>query len=228
MNTNTVPFLANGFKMTRLLPTELSAYLEALVPKRSPELQAMEVDARKTNFPIIGPTSGHLCYLIAKMIGARRIFELGSGFGYSTAFFAKAVQDNGGGVVNHVVWDAKLSKKAERHLSALGFNDVVKYHVCEAVQALRSAEGSFDLIFNDIDKEAYPDALPIIEAKLKPGGVLIVDNMLWSGRVFDPSDKSPETLAILELSRMLTTSPHWTSGLVPIRDGLMVAFKEPK
>lgn len=228
MNTNTVPFLANGFKMTRLLPTELSAYLEALVPKRSPELQAMEVDARKTNFPIIGPTSGHLCYLIAKMIGARRIFELGSGFGYSTAFFAKAVQDNGGGVVNHVVWDAKLSKKAERHLSALGFNDVVKYHVCEAVQALRSAEGSFDLIFNDIDKEAYPDALPIIEAKLKPGGVLIVDNMLWSGRVFDPSDKSPETLAILELSRMLTTSPHWTSVLVPIRDGLMVAFKEPK
>ena len=228
MNTNTVPFLANGFKMTRLLPTELSAYLEALVPKRSPELQAMEVDARKTNFPIIGPTSGHLCYLIAKMIGASRIFELGSGFGYSTAFFAKAVQDNGGGVVNHVVWDAKLSKKAERHLSALGFNDVVKYHVCEAVQALRSAEGSFDLIFNDIDKEAYPDALPIIEAKLKPGGVLIVDNMLWSGRVFDQSDKSPETLAILELSRMLTTSPHWTSVLVPIRDGLMVAFKEPK
>ena len=193
--------------MTRLLPAELSAYLEALVPKRSPELQAMEVDARKTNFPIIGPTSGHLCYLIAKMIGARRIFELGSGFGYSTAFFAKAVQDNGGGVVNHVVWDAKLSEKAKRHLSALGFNDVVKYHVCEAVEALRSAEGSFDLIFNDIDKEAYPDALPIIEAKLKPGGVLIVDNMLWSGRVFDPSDKSPETLAILELSRMLTTTP---------------------
>ena len=87
MNTNAVPFLVNGFKMTRLLPAELSAYLEALVPKRSPELEAMEVIASKINFPIIGPTSGHLCYLIAKMIGARRIFELGSGFGYSTAFF---------------------------------------------------------------------------------------------------------------------------------------------
>ena len=228
MNTKAVPFLANGFKMTRLLPAELSAYLEALVPKRSPELEAMEVIASKINFPIIGPTSGHLCYLIARMIGARQIFELGSGFGYSTAFFARAVRENGGGVVNHVVWDKKLSEKAKHHLSALGFNDVVKYHVCEAVEALHNADGPFDLIFNDIDKEAYPDALPIIEAKLKPGGVLIVDNMLWSGRVFDPSDKSPETLAILELSRMLTTSPHWTSALVPIRDGLMVAFKEPK
>ena len=214
--------------MTRLLPAELSAYLEALVPKRSPELEAMEVIASKINFPIIGPTSGHLCYLIARMIGARQIFELGSGFGYSTASFARAVRENGGGVVNHVVWDKKLSEKAKHHLSALGFNDVVKYHVCEAVEALHNADGPFDLIFNDIDKEAYPDALPIIEAKLKPGGVLIVDNMLWSGRVFDPSDKSPETLAILELSRMLTTSPHWTSALIPIRDGLMVDFKEPK
>lgn len=203
----------------------ISDYLDSLVPPRVPELQAMEAYARETKFPIIGPASGYLCYLLARMNGARRVFELGSGYGYSTAWFARAVQENGGGTVYHVVWDEKLSAKARQHLSALGFDGLVQYRVSEAVQALRETEGPFDLIFNDIDKEAYPTALPVIAEKLRAGGLLIVDNLLWHSRIFDANDQSEATRGVREFTRLITTDPNWIASIVPMRDGLLVAHK---
>ncbi len=186
----------------------------------------MEAYAREKDFPIVGPASGYLCYLIARTVGARRVFELGSGYGYSTAWFAQAVQENGGGTVHHVVWNEELSQKARAHLSALGYADIVQYRVSEAVQALRETDGPFDLIFNDIDKHAYPAALPVIAQKLRSGGVLIVDNMLWSGRIFDKNDHTESTEGIREFTRRITADAAWIASIVPIRDGLMVAYKK--
>ena len=202
---------------------QLTAYLDSLVPPRPPELAAMEAEAAETEFPIIGPAAGQFCYLITRLSGARRVFELGSGFGYSTAWFARAVRENGGGEVHHVVWDEELSRRSRRHLAALGLDDLVRYTVGEAVEALRQADGPFDLIFSDIDKEGYPDSLPVIEDKLIPGGILMVDNMLWRGRVFDDGDRSPATEGVRELTRRVSADPRWTVMIVPIRDGLLVA-----
>ena len=207
--------------------SQVRDYLEGLVPERPAELQKMEAYAREKSFPIIGPACGHLCYQIARTTGARRIFELGSGFGYSTAFFARAVQDNGGGVVHHVVWDEDLSRRARGHLGALGYDGIVQYHVREAIETLEATDGPFDLIFNDIDKDAYPQSLPVIERRLKPGGVLIIDNMLWQGKIFDPADRSPETEGVREFTRVITRSPKWIASLVPIRDGMIVATFVP-
>jgi caffeoyl-CoA O-methyltransferase len=212
--------------VAELIAAEIKEYLDALVPPRPAEMQAMEQYAREHNFPIIGPAAGHFCYQVARMVAARRIFELGSGYGYSTAWFAKAVQENGGGQVHHVVWDEALSQRARRHLAALGYGDIVRYTVGEAVEALSQSEGPFDLIFNDIDKEAYPASLPIIAAKLRPGGVLIIDNMLWSGRIFDQNDQSAATQGVRNFTRQITTDPDWISSLIPIRDGLIVAIKK--
>ena len=200
-------------------------YLDALVPPRPPEMRAMEEIARTTSFPIIGPAAGYFCYQVARLTGARRVFELGSGYGYSTAWFARAVRENGGGEVHHVVWSQELSDRAREHLAALGFDDLVRYHVSEAVEALRATDGPFDLIFNDIDKRGYPESLPAIAEKLRPGGVLIVDNMLWHGRIFDEADRSPDTEGVRELTRRLTTDPGWIASVVPIRDGLIVASR---
>ena len=209
-----------------LLPDYVMSYLDGLVPPRPPEMQSMEEYARKIDFPIIGPASGYACYQVARMTGARRIFEMGSGFGYSTAWFARAVAENGGGEVYHVVWDEELSKQARQHLAALGYNGSIRYHVGEAVQTLRETPGPFDIIFNDIDKEAYADSLPVIESKLRKGGVLIVDNMFWSGRVFDPQDKTPQTSSIRTLTERITRSPDWIVSLMPVRDGVMMAYKK--
>lgn len=206
-------------------PRELRDYLNGLVPERAPELRLMEEYAAQHHFPIIGPASGQLCYQIARMIGARRVFELGSGYGYSTAWFARAVQENGGGEVFHVVWDEELSRRAREHLAKLGFAGIVRYQVSEATEALRRTDGPFDLIFNDIDKEGYPASLPVISEKLRPGGALIVDNMISRGRVWDQASHSPSLEGIRELTRLVTTSPDWIASILPVGDGVLLAYK---
>lgn len=204
----------------------IQQYLTSLVPPRPAEMQAMEAYAEKTDFPIIGAAAGYACYQVARMVGAKSVFEMGSGYGYSTAWFAKAVRENGGGVVHHTVWDEKLSSMAREHLSNLGYADLMQYHVAEAVETLRSTDGPFDLIFNDIDKEAYPTSLPLIKEKLRSGGVLIIDNLLWHARIFDEADQSKNTNAIREFTRLITTDPDWIVNLIPVRDGVLVAYKK--
>ena len=106
-----------------------------------------------------------------------------------------------------------------------GYGGLVNFRVGEAVQALRETPGPFDLIFNDIDKEGYPASLPVIADKLRPGGLLIIDNMLWSGRVLTDDDNSSATAGIRRLTAMLTGNGDWSASLVPIRDGLMLAIR---
>jgi caffeoyl-CoA O-methyltransferase len=204
---------------------QINHYLDRLVPERPEELRLMEAYAERTNFPIIGPVCGYLCYQIARMVGARSVFEMGSGYGYSTAWFARAVMENGGGRVHHVVWDEKLSMDARQHLEKLGYASLIEYHMAEAIETLSHTPGPFDLIFNDINKDCYPESLPMIREKLRPGGVLIVDNLLWHGQVLDNHESDPSTKGVRELTRILTTDPNWISSLVPIRDGMLIAYR---
>jgi predicted O-methyltransferase YrrM len=209
----------------RLAYDAIQDHLTALVPKRHPVLQAMEAEADQTGFPIIGPAAGNACYLLARLIGGRRVFEMGSGYGYSTAWFARAVAENGGGEVHHVVWDRELSERARASLTEMGFGGLVQFHVAEAVQTLRETAGPFDLIFNDIEKEDYPGCLALIGEKLRSGGVLITDNLLWDGKIFDAADTSPATEGVRELTRLASSGADWISTILPIRDGLLVAMK---
>lgn len=201
-------------------------YITNLVPPREAELMEMEAYAEKHDFPIIGPACGYYCYQLARMIGARSVFELGSGYGYSTAWFAKAVRESGRGVVHHTVWEEELSERARRHLVNLGSADLVQFHVSEAVEALKKTDGPFDIIFNDIDKQAYPASLPIIKEKLRSGGLLIIDNMLWHGRIFDKTDLAPTTLGVHEFTKQITNDLDWIVSLAPMRDGMIVAYKK--
>ena len=210
-----------------LLDPQLHEYLDTLVPPRPPELKAMEEEAARTRFPIVGPAAGHLCYLLTRMLGARRVFEMGSGFGYSTAWFARAVLENGGGKVFHVVWDEELSKRAKTHLRTLGLDALIEYRVGEAVDVLRTADGPFDVIFNDINKEGYPASLPVIASKLRTGGLLIVDNMLWHARIFDKGDRSETTEGVRQFTKTIIADPRWISTVIPIRDGLLLAWRRP-
>lgn len=212
--------------MSGLSYSKVQDYLTSLIPRRLPELAAMEKYAARKGFPIIGPVCGQYCYQVARMIGARSVFELGSGYGYSTAWFARAVRENGGGVVHHTVWDDELSERARRHLTRMGLSDLVTFHVAEAVSTLEAQPPGFDLIFSDIDKQAYPASLPVIADKLRAGGVLVIDNMLWSGRIFDRADRTAATRGVREFTRMIKADPQWIVTLVPLRDGLIIALRQ--
>lgn len=209
-----------------LFHKELPRYLDNLIPERPAEMQKMENYAIDNKFPIIGPASGYLCYQIARMINAKKVFELGSGYGYSTAWFAKAVKENNGEFVHHVVWDQDLSDRAKKHLKALGYANIVKYTMGEAIETLRNSKDTYDLIFNDINKDSYVESFGVIKEKLRPGGVLIIDNMLWSGKVFNDQDQAESTKNIRELTDILVSDEGWISSLIPIRDGLIVAYKK--
>ncbi len=204
---------------------QIQAYQEKMVPERPDVMLAMEQRAERDQFPIIGPVVGQFCYQIARMTNARRIFELGSGYGYSTAWFAKAVRENGGGVVHHVVWDDGLSSDARSYLGDLGYNDVVRYHVAEAVDTLSHFDETFDLIFLDILKKDYPASLAVIGPRLKSGGVLLADNVFYHGRIFNGRADDLDAQGILEFNRMLTGDPAWITSIYPVRDGVAVAYK---
>lgn len=211
--------------MANLYDPRLETYLESLVPPRHPVLQEMEDRARRTGFPIIGPVVGRLFYQLGRLVGARRVFELGSGFGYSTAWLAMAVRDNGGGEVYHVVWDEQLSREAQAYLGRLGLAEFVRFRVAEAVGELERTDGEFDLIFNDIDKPAYPQSLPVIKRHLRRGGLLLVDNMFWSGRVWDERADDPATRGVRELTRLIFADPEFIATVIPVRDGVLLAWR---
>ncbi len=203
----------------------LSMYLENLIPARPPILQEMEAYAGSKHFPIVGPVVGQLFYLLTRLGGARRVFELGSGFGYSTSWFAMGVRDNGGGEVYHVVWDEALSRSARGYLDRLGLTTLVHFRVNEAVEELRRAEGLFDVIFSDIEKDGYPASLPVMKEHLAPGGLMLVDNMFWRGRVLDPKVTDADTSAIRQFTNSVFADPDFVSTIVPLRDGVLMARK---
>src|SRR5512141_3191299 len=212
--------------MPEIVYDQVQEYLASLVPPREPELHKMEEIAAKNDFPIIGPACGYYCYQLARMTNAKSVFELGSGYGYSTAWFAKALQENGGGVVHHTVWDEDLSERARAHLSTLGLADLVQFHNAEAVETLRQTAGPFDIIFNDIEKKDYPDSLPVIKEKLRHGGILIIDNLIWHGQILDPNDHEKTTEAIRRFTRDITSDLNWIVSLFPGRDGMIVGYKK--
>jgi caffeoyl-CoA O-methyltransferase len=210
----------------------IQEYLSTLVPARPDEMLVMERYAQEHNFPIIGPVAGYYCYQLARMVRALSVFEMGSGYGYSTAWFAKAVQETSAeqpgatGRVHHVVWDQALSEQAQFHLKKLHMDQLVQFHVAEAVQTLQASFEKFDLVFCDIDKDGYPAALDVINEKTHPGSLLIIDNMLWYGRIFEPSDQTASTAGVREFTHRISTSQDWIVSLSPLRDGLIVAYKK--
>jgi caffeoyl-CoA O-methyltransferase len=204
---------------------QIQDYHARLSQHGDPVLLRMEEEARQDRFPIIGPAAGKFCYMMARAIGARKIFELGSGYGYSTLWFARAVRENGGGVVHHTVWDQQLSERARANVKEAGYEDTVQFHLGEAVQALRETTGPFDIIFNDIDKDGYPASLPVMKEKLRVGGMILIDNMLWHGRIFDQADNSPSTEGVHEFTRMLQADSDFVFQLVPVRDGVITALR---
>jgi predicted O-methyltransferase YrrM len=115
---------------------------------------------------------------------------------------------------------------ARGHLARLGYEGVIDYHVAEAVATLRDTPGPFDLIFCDIEKQDYPAALLVIKEKLRPAGILVADNIFRAGQVFDQADNSAATQGMREFTRMISGDPDWIVSVVPVRDGVAVAYKK--
>jgi len=211
-----------------LLPPDIEQYMRGLLPAPDPVRAEMEKLGAERDFPIIGPLVGNLCAVLAASIGARKVFEMGSGFGYSTLWFARAVGPSG--FVVHTEGSADNSKLARDFLARAGLASRVRFEVGDAREIMdreiaRGDSLPFDIVFNDMDKHQYPDALPRARKALRVGGMLICDNMLWSGRVASNPPHDANTMGILELSRQLARAEDFVTTLVPIRDGVTASLR---
>lgn len=205
------------------LPTvhpEVLRYLDALDPGADPLLQRLEEAATQRGFPLVGRRSGRLMGLLSRAIGARRVFELGSGFGYSAYFFAQAV-----GAEGQVICTEKDAWELDHHRALYGDHPLaqrIRYRMGSAVEQLQAEPGPLDVVFMDIDKQGYRAALDPIARALRPGGLLFVDNTLWGGRVCGGAD-DPSTQAVHAFNTALAQDPRFEAELLPVGDGLSVA-----
>jgi len=198
-------------------------YMYALLPARDRVLREMERYAAKNHVPIIGPACGRLLYQLARLVQARRVFEMGSAIGYSTLWLARAVGPRGR--VFYTDGDPENARRAEEYLGRAGALDRVRVLVGDALHLLDSTEGQFDLIFNDVSKTQYPEVFRRAVPRVRAGGLFITDNVLWSGRVARPASKDAETRAIQKFNRLIYRSPKLFTTLVPLRDGFAVCEK---
>jgi predicted O-methyltransferase YrrM len=207
---------------TYIVNPDIEEYLKNLIPVEDDVLKEMEKLGDERGFPIIGPIVGRLLYQIAIMIGAKRVFEMGSGFGYSAYWFAKAVGDGGEVVFTEI--SQRNAQLARDFFRSGGIDRIVQIHVGDALGVLEETDGEFDIIFNDIDKEYYPLVVDRAYKRLRRGGLFITDNVLWFGRVLT-DDLSPSTKGVKEFTRLLFSEKGFFTTIIPIRDGVSLSVK---
>ena len=215
------------------MPPEIVApaverYMRTLQERHDePVLLEMERHAAENDFPIVNRLVGVTLEVLARGIGARRVFELGSGYGYSAYWFARAVGAEG--TVFCTDGDPANERKAADYLGRAGCWERIRFLVGDAVEGLASVDGEFDIVYCDIDKDGYPDAWRAARERVRVGGLYICDNVLWYGRVAGDAgtdDPRPEyTRAIVEHNRLIADDPDYLSTIVPTRDGVVVALR---
>jgi predicted O-methyltransferase YrrM len=199
-------------------------YLYSLLPARDEVLAVMEAEAAKRDIPIVGPMVGRVLHQLALMQGAKTVFELGSAIGYSTIWWARAVGENGR--VIYTDGDRKNADEAGGYFERAGVANRITIKVGDALELLSEQKQAFDIIFCDVDKEDYPRAFRLAVPRLRKGGLLVADNVLWSGKVAEKKPAEATTKAILEFNRLLYNSSELFTTILPIRDGIAIAVKK--
>jgi predicted O-methyltransferase YrrM len=206
----------------------VEGYLEGLARTEhdDPVLVEMEAYAEARGFPIVGRATGRYLELAARSIGARRVMELGSGYGYSAYWFARAVGTDGEVVCTDA--DPGNAELAERYLSTAGVWPHVRYRVGDALAGFAAETGDFDVVYCDVDKEGYPECWLAARERIRVGGMWLCDNVIWSGHVATATDReglAGTTAAIIEHNRLVAEDDRYVASIVPIRDGVMAALR---
>lgn len=205
---------------------EVEQYIYRMLPGRDDVLKEMEEQARRRDIPIVGPAVGRVFYLLARMVKARRIFELGSAIGYSTIWWTRGAGPQG--EVYYTDSSQENAREASAYFRRAGVEKQVHVLVGDAIQQLQKTEGEFDIVFLDVDKDGYPAALKASLPRLKKGGLLVADNVLWHGEVGreNGADAPASLKGILEFNQKIYSSRELFPVILPLRDGVAVAIKE--
>jgi predicted O-methyltransferase YrrM len=203
-------------------------YLSHLRQSPHPQLDVIADEGRAAGLPIVDPHTGALLHALTRCTGAARVLEIGTAIGYSGLWIATALPDNG--MLITLERDAARAGRAREHFQAAGVGGRVSVMIGDAARYLHKVAGPFDLIFQDGDKMQYEPMLPRLAALLRPGGVLVTDNVLWSGEVVpgyvtSPVHDADATRAIVAYSRRLADDPLLYTAFLPVGDGVAMSVK---
>ena len=193
-------------------------YFRKFIPKRSSLLRELEEEAFREDIPIVGPVVGELLFILARIIRAERILELGTATGYSAIFLAKAFE-NIKGLLITLENNPALAARARNNFIRSGLDDQIEIRLCDAIEEIKTISGPFDLIFMDIDKADYNTVLPYCHGLLRQNGLLVADNVGFE-------DAKPFNTAIFSSGEFRPVSLFSFLPLhSPEKDGLCLALR---
>lgn len=198
-------------------------YLQEMLPARDPVLADIEAVAVQERIPIVGPVIGRLLEQLARMVSARRVFEMGSAVGYSTIWWARGV-----GPTGHIYYSdgsAQSAQRARAYLQKAGVLDRVELLTGNALDLIDGVDGQFDIVFIDIDKHEYPQAYRHAADRVRVGGLLVADNALRRGTVADADATGADTEGVREFNRLLYDDSRYFTTILPVGDGVLLSYR---
>jgi predicted O-methyltransferase YrrM len=214
--------------MPNITPQPVADYLSGLRRDPHDRLALIDREGRAEGLPLVYPETGALLHTLARGCSARRILEIGTCIGYSTLWMATALPADGALIT--MEYDPARATRARDHFAAAGYAERISVIVGEATRFLHKVAGPFDLIFQDSDKKLYEPMLDRLVELLRPGGVLVADNILWNGEVIpgyvaQKKYSEEDTAAIVGFSRRVAHEPRLYTSFLPVGDGVSVSVK---
>ena len=214
--------------MGQIVPDAVESYLAGLNHLATPVLREIEQEGHAMRLPLIDAEVGSLLRVLATAVGATRILEIGTAVGYSGIWLAGALPAQDGMLLTLEV-NPDRARTARENFVRSGLGDRVSVIIGDAQRTLTKIAGPFDVIFQDGDKQQYGLLLDRLVLLLRPGGLLITDNVLWDGEVVPGYREAPkrdaDTLAIADYNERLNHHPELMTVIVPLRDGVAVSVK---
>ena len=207
------------------ISNQLQQYIDDHSMEESDLLKALD---RETHQKVLQPRmlsgsyQGRLLALLAKMIGPKKVLEVGTYTGYATLCMAEGLTT--GGSIDTIDHNEELADMQRRYFDQSPYGSQIVQHLGEAKDILKTLAGPYDLVFLDADKENYPHYFDLIIDKLETGGILLSDNVLWSGKVLEKATDEA-TSALQEYNHKINTDLRVETVVLPIRDGLTITRK---
>jgi predicted O-methyltransferase YrrM len=214
--------------MGQIVPDAVERYLSGLNTLADSVLREIAEDGARQDLPLVDAEVGALLRVLAVSTGASRVLEIGTAIGYSGIWLAGALP--AGGMLLTMEMDKDRAQIARANFSRAGLADRASVIVGDAHRMLAKVSGPFDLIFQDSDKQLYLPMLDRLVDLLRPGGLLVTDNVLWDGEVVpgfvaEPKRDPEDTRAIAEYNERLNAHPRLLTATVPLRDGVSISVK---
>ena len=216
--------------MGLIVPDAVEAYLSSLNTAGDAVLDDIAREGEARNLPLVDAEVGALLRVLATTVSARRILEIGTAIGYSGIWLAGALPSDG--MLFTMEKDPERARAAKANFERAGLAGRVGIIIGDAQVTLNKVSGPFDLIFQDGHKPLYVTLLDRLVGLLRPGGLLVTDNVLWDGEVVPgflerPVRDADDTRAIREYNQKLNAHPQLITATVPLRDGVAISVKRP-